>query len=352
VIAMQPRTTQLELLDDSSDEQLVIEIAEDILNRLPPSVEEDTSMTSEDREEMLTIDKVLRNQLIKTENEHKFVLLTVARQEIDRFNRLLIVIRDDLQSLIRSLHGDILMTETLESTFNALLIQKVPNTWKSASYASCKLLASWVDDLMQRVLFFKQWAHLVVSEVKSNMSKSANGSNNEAATLFPTSYWLSAFFFPQGFLTAILQNFARKHHLPVDTLTFKYKIQNESTKFTDINQQAFRSSVEENDGVLIFGLYLDSAKLDEEKLFLEDSDMKQRFYKMPEIEFVPVKISEKRLSRGYFYVCPLYRTSTRAGALSSTGHSTNYVTSIKLPSRVDQDHWTLCGTALLCQLDD
>ena len=53
---------------DSSDEQLVIEIAEDILNRLPPSVEEDTSMTSEDREEMLTIDKVLRNQLIKTES--------------------------------------------------------------------------------------------------------------------------------------------------------------------------------------------------------------------------------------------------------------------------------------------
>lgn len=63
------------------------------------------------------------------------------------------------------------------------------------------------------------------------------------------------------------------------------------SNFAQINQQAFRSSVEENDGVLIFGLYLDSAKLDEEKLFLEDSDMKQRFYKMPEIEFVPVKVS-------------------------------------------------------------
>ncbi|CAI9553699.1 unnamed protein product, partial [Staurois parvus] len=168
-------------------------------------------------------------------------LLTVLHQEIDRFNHLLSIIHSSLNALQQAVRGEIILNKVLEEQlYNSLGNLKVPELWQRCSYESCKLLGSWVDDLVERIGFFSTWASHVYQCIqerfgqqlglKKTFKHSRPNSSQISDTLLenrshptgePYNYWIPAFFFPQGFLTAVLQNYARKRGLSVDSLTFK-----------------------------------------------------------------------------------------------------------------------------------
>jgi len=70
---------------------------------------------------------------------------------------------------------------------------------------------------------------------------------------------------------------------------------------------------------------------------------------MPVIWLEPILAEDDKESG---YKCPLYKTSTRTGTLSTTGHSTNFVMYLELKSIINSDHWIRRGVALLMQLDE
>ena len=107
------------------------------------------------------------------------------------------------------------------------------------------------------------------------------------------------------------------------------------------------------DGCYVYGMYLDGASWDWNNNMLCESKPKQLFYSMPIMWFKPTRMS--KVSKEYKamnkYACPVYKTSTRAGSLSTTGHSTNYVLTTELPTNKPEKHWVLRGVAMLTQLD-
>jgi dynein heavy chain len=238
------------------------------------------------------------------------------------------------------------MTELLEEMTSDIMRNRVPRVLQDHAFESTKPLASWMRDLRKRVEFFSRWLDRCRSP---DFIQSIN---------LPRAVWLSAFFFPQGFLTAVLQAHARMRNLPIDSLAYEFQVTDAcwtgaAQSQTDFqpNNIAFQQQTlggSQLSGVRIFGLYLDGARWSSESQSLEESVRGLSIEPLPEVVFTPTVMdtSTIRTSSSQVYECPVYKTSQRAKGLSK---SSNFVHSIRIPSNVQPDKWVLHGVATLCQ---
>ena len=121
------------------------------------------------------------------------------------------------------------------------------------------------------------------------------------------------------------------------------------------------------DGAYIYGLFLEGARWNRETHCLGDSIPKELFSSAPVIHLDPEKDRQDVVEN--IYRLPVYKELKRAGLLSTTGHSTNFVCWMEIPSGTevcwrktlvsetnsqklfaDSTKWIKAGVAAFCAL--
>jgi dynein heavy chain len=244
---------------------------------------------------------------------------SVVTQELTRYNGLIKTIRSSLNDLKLAIKGEVLLSSELEVALKQIRQGYVPELWLAKSYPSLKSLGSYIKDLSDRLDFFQKWI--------------------DTKGQFPKFYWINKFFFTQGFMTGALQNYARAKELPIDKLALDFEVIHDEDR---VEVPA--------EGILVKGMNMEGFKWNAATQLLAESDPKILFSDCPMMWFKPVL--EVDFKHEGVYKAPLYRTMERKGTLATTGHSTNFVLKVSLPTDVAPSHWTKRGAAMICSLTD
>ncbi|XP_078247829.1 dynein axonemal heavy chain 5 isoform X3 [Pogona vitticeps] len=230
------------------------------------------------------------------------------RQEIDRMQRIIALVRNTLTDLKLAIDGTIIMSENLRDALDCMYDARIPERWRKASWAS-STLGFWFTELLERNRQFHCW----IFEGR------------------PNCFWMTGFFNPQGFLTAMRQEITRANKgWALDSVV----LCNEVTKWMkdDITTPP-------SEGVYVYGLYLEGAGWDKRNLKLIESKPKVLFEPMPVIRIY----AENNTSRDpRLYSCPIYKKTVRTDL--------NYIAAVDLRTTQPPDHWILRGVALLCDV--
>eukprot|EP00072_Mus_musculus_P068674 XP_017170437.1 PREDICTED: dynein heavy chain 11, axonemal isoform X3 [Mus musculus] len=287
LLEMQPRNAVSQEELGQSTEDKVKNILDDILERLP---------------EEFNMAEIMQ----KNPNRSPYVL--VCFQECERMNVLIREIRVSLQHLDLGLKGELTLSPDVETQLSALSYDRVPDTWNKLAYPSTYGLAQWFNDLLLRCRELDTWT--------------------QDLTL-PAVVWLSGFFNPQSFLTAIMQTMARKNEWPLDRMCLTIDV----TKKT---KEDYGHPPRE--GAYLHGLHLEGARWDIQSGALVDARLKELTSMMPVIFAKAVPVDRQEIKHAY--ECPVYKTKARGPT---------YVWTFRLRSKDRIAKWVLAGVALLLE---
>jgi dynein heavy chain len=245
-------------------------------------------------------------------------LSTVLSHELVKYNKLLNRMKTSLSEMQKALKGLTVLSEDLDKMYQSFLNDQVPGLWSSVSYASLKPLGAWYREFVNKIAFIRTWVQ-----------------KGE-----PTSFWISGFFNPSAFMTGVLQAFARAEGVSVDKLGFSFAI---------LSQEEDEVTEKPHRGCYVHGIFTDAWRWDKDKQVMVDSLPGEPYATLPIVHFLPEPYHKLPSN---FHRIPMYRTTIRAGVISSLGASSNYILSIEAPTDKDGDYWILKGAACASALNN
>ncbi|XP_070217557.1 dynein axonemal heavy chain 8 isoform X1 [Bos mutus] len=272
-------------------EAIVYRLSEDMLSKLPPDY----------------VPHEVKARLIKM--GHLNSMNIFLRQEIDRMQKVISILRSSLNDLKLAIEGTIIMSENLRDALDNMYDARIPQIWKRVSWDS-STLGFWFTELLERNAQFSTW----IFEGRPNV------------------FWMTGFFNPQGFLTAMRQEVTRAHKgWALDSVT--------------IHNEVLRQTKEEvtsppAEGVYIYGLYMDGAAWDRRNGKLTESTPKVLFTQLPVLHIFAINSTAPKDPK--LYVCPIYKKPRRTDL--------TFITVVYLRTVLSPDHWILRGVALLCDI--
>lgn len=233
-------------------------------------------------------------------------------QEVDRMQIIINITHRTLVNLKLAIAGTVIMTADLSEALDCIYSARVPSLWTKKSWISPSM-GIWFGSLCNRTSELVNWLE--------------NGR--------PKSFWLTGFFNAQGFLTAVSQEVTRRHNgwslddvVPYSEMTAYEKDEIEK-----------KDRIEE--GVYVWGLFLDGAAWDKKKNSLCDAPPKKLFVACPCLFVTAVKRGENKKQQEY--MAPCYTIPKRTGL--------HYVFTANLRCDDHPNMWILRGVALLCSKD-
>eukprot|EP00898_Chlorokybus_atmophyticus_P005691 jgi/Chlat1/6122/Chrsp409S05665 len=281
-----------------SREETVDRIAEDLLSKVPPPFK------VEDTKEKL---KKLPGSLNAPLNVH-------LKQETDRLNTIINMCTQSLKNLRLAVAGTIALSGTLIDALDALFDGRIPKAWLAKSW-DASALGVWFNGLLQRYDQLNRWLN----------------------TGRPKAFWLTGFFNPQGFLTAMKQEVARKHAAEkwaLDDVVMASEVTFPAKEVENLREGP-------NEGVYVYGLYLDGCAWNAKENRLVDPEPKKLYCALPLLYVTGVLATNKRTDQQYS--CPTYRVKARTGQ--------HFVANFDLRSEDPPSKWILRGVSLLCTVD-
>ena len=284
--------------DGLSPAEIVDKIAEDLLAKVPETFEAEPT----------------KERLRKLPGGPTQPLTVHLRQEIDRLNIILDLCRSTLKNLRLAIAGTVALSGDLVDALEALFDAKIPPKWLGKSWQSATI-GSWFQGLLQRHDQLTRWLE--------------RGR--------PKAYWMTGFFNPQGFLTAMKQEVNRKHQADkwaLDDVVMTSEVTHPPKTYESLKD-------EHPEGVYVYGLFLEGCSWHGKENKLVDSEPKKLYTALPVLA-VTGKLAKDNVTKNT-YDAPTYRVKKRTGL--------NFITTFPLRTEDPPSKWVLRGVALLCSVD-